>query len=517
LQRLKRIRIALALAFFLAVSLLFLNPGKLIPAEINTVFVSLQVVPSLIRTLTAFGAASVGLFVVLVVTLAYGRVYCSTICPLGTLQDIVIRLAKRINRRRRFRYRRPIYLAHYALFILSGILVVAGSAFLLNLLEPFSNFGRILSNAIDPVVALGNNMLVFVLERFGIFSLYRIPFLHISVPAILLPMGFLGVVIYLSYSHGRLFCNLLCPAGALLSLISRVSFFKIVIDKNNCKECGLCERACKAQCINSESLEVDFAACIGCFNCLDACPTNGMHFRARWSAISREKIAANAERREFLRASMTPLVGLFLPFRVESDSVAVAQNGFDENRKHPISPPGSLSVERFSNLCTACHLCVSACPAQVLYPSLFEYGAAGIFQPKMNYDASYCTYDCVLCTQICPTGAILPLDPMAKKEVQIGKTIFVRDDCIVVTKKTDCGACSEHCPTKAVKMVPYDHLLIPEVNDELCVGCGACEHACPTKPRKAIYVRGNKVHQRAKRPKEQRIENSFDSSQEFPF
>ena len=149
---------------------------------------------------------------------------------------------------------------------------------------------------------------------------------------------------------------------------------------------------------------------------------------------------------------------------------------YDDSRRLPVTPPGSRSRDRFTNLCTACHLCVSVCPPQVLSPSLFEYGLAGIMQPKMNYRANYCNYECVLCSQVCPTGAILPLEVAAKKEIQLGKANFIKDDCIVVAKKKDCGACSEHCPTKAVKMVPYEEkLVIPELNNEICVGCGACE------------------------------------------
>lgn len=516
MQWLKRIRVALALAFFLSVSLLFLDPGNLIPAELNSFLVSLQVVPSFMRTVVFFGAASAGVIFVLLATVTVGRVYCSTLCPLGTLQDFVSHLSKRINRRRRFQYRKPTYHIHYALFAAIVTLAIGGNVFLLTVLEPFSNFGRMLSNLVHPIVIAANNVLVYILERFGIFSLYHIPSLHFSIPAVLFPIFFLGLIGYLSYNHGRLFCNLLCPAGALLSLVSRISVFKIVIDRNNCKECGLCERVCKAQCIKSKSLEIDFAACVGCFNCLSACPTTGMHFRSRWSVTSRGGVVINEERRDFLQSSMTPLAGLLLPFGL-NDSVAVNQQGFEENRKHPLSPPGSGGVDRFSNLCTACHRCVSSCPAQVLYPSFLDYGVFGIFQPKMNYDAGYCNYDCVICSQVCPSGAILPLDSATKKEVQIGKVNFVKDDCIVVTKKTDCGACSEHCPTKAVKMVPYERLRLPEVDDELCVGCGACEHACPTKPRKAIFVRANAVHQKAKKPRATKIEKGFDGSQEFPF
>ena len=142
----------------------------------------------------------------------------------------------------------------------------------------------------------------------------------------------------------------------------------------------------------------------------------------------------------------------------------------------------------------------------------------GIFQPKMNYDASYCNYDCVRCTQVCPTGAIVPVEVSAKKEIQIGKVCFVKDDCIVVTKKKDCGACSEHCPTKAVTMVPYEgKLVVPQIHDEVCIGCGACEHACPVQPDKAIYVKANFIHQIAKKPQTKKAQPAFDSSQEFPF
>jgi ferredoxin len=225
----------------------------------------------------------------------------------------------------------------------------------------------------------------------------------------------------------------------------------------------------------------------------------------------------NENRRAFLQSTFIPAIVTILPEIIGGDTTESIQSGYDESRKHPISPPGSVSVARFSNLCTACHLCINSCPTQVLYPSFLDYGLAGILQPKMNYAASYCNYDCVICSQVCPTGAILPLNTVTKKEIQIGKAHFVKNDCIVVTKKTDCAACSEHCPTKAVRMVPFDHLFLPEVNNEICVGCGACEHACPTNPRKAIYVNANLIHQKAKKPEIQKIEKTYDGIQEFPF
>jgi ferredoxin-type protein NapF len=518
LQWLKRIRIVVAIIFFLALSLLFLDLGNVIPIGIHTFFVSTQLVPSFMRTLVVLSSASFGLFFVLIITVLFGRVYCSTLCPLGILQDIVIRIAKRINRRRWFTYKEQHYILHYSLFVLTGILAFSGSVILLNLFEPFSNYGRILSNLMSPFVVLANNVFGYILGLFGFMFLFQIPIFHINPVSVLASLSILALVTYLSYNHGRLFCNLLCPAGAFLGLLSRFSFFKIVIDENNCKECGLCERVCKANCIKSSSKEIDFAACIGCFNCLDACPTIGMSYKGRWTKLSDTSKETDGGRRNVLRISVLPALGLLMPVIGVDSAAGRSQNGFIENRKHPISPPGSLGVGRFSTLCTACHLCISSCPTQVLLPSFLEYGIAGVFQPKMNYDASYCNFDCVLCSQVCPTGAILPLDVSSKKEVQIGRVQFVKDDCIVVAKKKDCGACSEHCPTKAVTMVPYEKkLMIPEINNEICVGCGACEHACPVQPNKAIYVSANQIHQKAKKPQSKKAEPSFDSSQEFPF
>ena len=136
----------------------------------------------------------------------------------------------------------------------------------------------------------------------------------------------------------------------------------------------------------------------------------------------------------------------------------------------------------------------------------------------MDYKTSFCNFECTVCGEVCPSGAIGPLSVEKKKITQVGKTTFVKENCIVETEGTACGACSEHCPTKAVHMVPYkDNLKIPEVRNQYCVGCGACEFACPTKPYKAIYVEGNMVHQAAEINVEEKLDNEIDLKQDFPF
>jgi len=142
-----------------------------------------------------------------------------------------------------------------------------------------------------------------------------------------------------------------------------------------------------------------------------------------------------------------------------------------------------------------------------------------MLQPRLDNLAGFCNYDCVICSEVCPTGAILPINAEKKKLTQLGKAKFVKENCIVETEKTDCGACSEHCPTKAVHMIPYQgKLFIPETRDEFCIGCGACEYACPTIPYKAIYVEGNAIHQTAKKNEEKdKPIQKIDYKEEFPF
>ena len=519
-ERLRTLRRVIAVAFFIPASLLFLDFANAIPPALGAFVGSVQLVPALMRILVYGGLASFGLVIVLAATAAFGRVYCSTLCPLGTLQDAVIRVSKRIHRRRRFDYARPHYVLHYTLLALACASAAAGSMLLVNLLEPFSNYGRILADLLEPVIQTANNAAGALLEHFDVYALAASPVRHVTAGAVVLPAVFLAVVVYLSYNHGRLFCNTLCPAGALLGIVSRVSLFRIVIDEKLCNECGACERTCKANCIESSSKRIDHASCVGCFNCITSCPTDGVRFhRVLFRGADRAEFIPS--RRTLFKAAVTPVLALRAAFPgIDTSSAARPDTarGYYESRNRPVTPPGSRSVAHFTSFCTACHLCVSSCPTQVLYPSFLEYGIAGIFQPRMNFDASYCNYDCVVCGQVCPSGAILPLHAGAKKEVQIGKSTFVKDDCVVVAKKKDCAACSEHCPTKAVHTVPYEgKLKIPELNNDICVGCGACEHACPTTPRKAIYVSANPVHLKAQKPAIKKTDNTYDGTKEFPF
>ncbi len=514
LRHLRTIRIVISVFLFVLALFMFIDLTGILPPWAVNVLTSPQLIPAIVKI--ASGGAVFGLAAVVILTVLFGRVYCSTICPLGTLQDFFSRLNRKRNSRRRFRFRPRNTLLHYGLLALTGALALGGSLALLNLLDPFSNFGRLAGTLVRPIAVLANNGMAGLLGIAHVYAVFSVPLRVPSPGALVLTSVFAGAVFAMSFLRGRLFCNTLCPAGALLGLMARFSAFKIVIDKKACKDCGLCEKVCKSECIDSRNMRVDFSACVGCFDCFDACPTVGLRY-AGHRRRTRDVPAPGVDRRR--RSILQGSAGAALMLLPGSDTLrsALPVPSGKSRSKLPISPPGSGSIERFTSRCTACHLCVGACPTQVLSPSFLAYGAGGFLQPRMDYSVSPCNYDCVLCGQVCPSGAILPLAADAKKLVQIGKARFVREDCIVITKKTECGACSEHCPTKAVHMVKTDGLFLPEVNDELCIGCGSCEHPCPSTPDKAIYVESNPVHLAAKKPESKKAEPRVNSGAEFPF
>lgn len=165
-------------------------------------------------------------------------------------------------------------------------------------------------------------------------------------------------------------------------------------------------------------------------------------------------------------------------------------------RQTPLTPPGSLSAANMSKKCTGCQLCVSECPNQVLRPGT---NWMSIMQPTMSYELGYCRPECTRCSEVCPAGAIKPIQKEEKSSIQIGHAVWVKKNCIPLTDGVSCGNCARHCPVGAIEMVPSDpddeeSLKIPVVNESRCIGCGACENLCPARPFSAIYVEGHEVH-----------------------
>lgn len=515
---LKKIRIAVSLTFFAATAVLFIDFTHSLTTEIFSSVTYLEFVPSVLKFLVTGTLASAGFILILLLTLLYGRVYCSTVCPLGTLQDFISYFSLKWGKRKKYKYSKPLNILRYSVLCLVIVLFVSGIVLAVNILDPYSIFGRIAAQFFRPLAIGCNNLAASLLKQLNIYWIYPVEIRGFHFLSLVLPVIFIGVVGWLALTKGRLYCNSLCPVGTLLGFVSRFSLYKIKIDITTCDNCGKCGIVCKASCINVKKKEIDFSRCIGCFNCLASCPTDSLTFdsilKKREPAL---KPDGSFQRRNFLIGLGAYLLGYAGIAYGQARVKVYTHNTVPVFKKLAVSPPGSVSLTRYNETCTACNLCVSACPAQVLQPSWFEYGVAGMFQPRLDTVAGYCTYDCTICGEVCPTGAILPLALDEKKLTQLGKAKFVKENCVVETQKTECGACSEHCPTKAVHMIPYQGLFLPEVSDQYCIGCGACEFSCPTIPYKAIYVEGNAVHQRAEKPKEEKLEKKIDTKNDFPF
>jgi len=547
-KHLKPIRRVISIAMLVAIGFLFLDFSGAVPSSWFKGLTWLQFVPSLMHFCQTLGhglaVTAYGFVVVLVLSLLFGRVYCSYLCPLGILMDLLSWVSAKVHlirkKKLRFRFAPPKTSLRYSIFIVVCLSLFTGNIFLINLLEPYSNFGRFVSDLLRPLYMLGNNIFVRVFEALGSYALYPITVAKTHPLALLLPSGMLALVIWLSLRRGRLYCNTVCPVGTLLGLLSKASLYKIKFDAKECNRCGNCVFVCKSQCIDLKKKEIDFSRCVGCGNCLGACDKTGIRYALGFSAKPKEKAEhatqpspphtlaqhtlaqhnltdgqpADASKRCFVLGSAFSIAALGglsakalaqnLPQERSEGEAKGCEKGCSKIEvvaTRVATPPGSRNQNHFAGACTACHLCVSACPSGVLKPSLFEYGFWGMLQPFMDYNAKFCNYECTRCTEVCPTGAILPLTVEQKLTTQIGIVRFERENCVVVTAGTSCGACSEHCPTKAVTMVPHEgELTIPEINPDICIGCGACEYACPVTPYKAIVVDGLLEHKQAQKP-----------------
>ncbi|MDD5699392.1 MAG: 4Fe-4S dicluster domain-containing protein [Victivallaceae bacterium] len=496
---LKILRIISSLAALVILPGIFLLPKNFPAAAAHW-----QFIPAGLRTMAVFSLAMLGVFgFSVLLAVIFGRVYCSFFCPLGTFQDVVIRLTKIIGRsrkkgvftpnRRRWRY-------SLAAGLLGALLF--GTALPLGLFEPFAIFGRFTAAIFKPGFNYLNNLLADQALIAGLYPRENSPF---SPALLVIGGGAMLAVAAAAARRGRIFCNTICPAGALLGLFSKISRLKITLDSNKCVKCGQCAAVCKANCIDYATGRVDNERCVVCFNCTAVCGFNAVRYTHRQAA---PPAAPDFSRRDFLMIGSSAVAGaVLLPGLLRRTVPAAAA----------VMPPGALTFDRFTASCTGCQLCVSNCPGRVLKPAALEYGLGGFLQPRLDFDAGKCEYECTACSRICPNGALLPLTVGRKQRLQIGRAQYHRERCVVVTDRTHCGACAEHCPTGAIRMADWkDGLTIPKLKPELCIGCGACEYICPVRPDKAITVSGLQTQGTAQfrrgKPAVNRVENK-----DFPF
>lgn len=507
----KLLRVGVALAVGAVLTAALVDFGSLLPAPVGRWLASIQFVPSAVALATG-ASLSLACVVILVATLAAGRIYCSAVCPLGILQDVIARLASWTRRQRRFLpfappARRLRWLVFWATV---GGVALGWAGLTLSLVDPYSNFGRIAGDVFRPLVVLANNAVAGLANLLGVGTLYRVEPPWAGAGAVHQPVLLLALLIVLVVWRGRIYCNTLCPVGTLLGWLGRRAAFRLKIDARSCNKCIECLHVCKAQCIDLRQRAIDFSRCVACYDCLTACPNHGIRYRFAWrrrparrpagpSVPAAAAAVPDPQRRAFLaNTAITVAAALGAPALRAQASGGAAAGGAETSAA--ICPPGAVSVDRFLARCTACHLCLTACPTQVLQPAFLEYGWAWLMKPRLDFTKAACTYTCRACTEVCPDGALDRLELAEKQVTRIGQAHLDLDRCIVKTKGTDCAACSEQCPTQAVTTVPYGrNLRLPQLNPDLCTGCGGCEFACPVQPRKAITVTGLRRHGRARR------------------
>ena len=489
---LRKIRITLATVMIIGITWLFLD-------FTGTAHHLVGWMPK-IQFLEAVLAGSVVIVAGLtILTLIFGRIYCSVICPLGIMMDIFGWLGKKAKKNR-YTFSKAKSWLRYAMLVVLIVAHMAGVAVVVQLLAPYSTFGIIATNLLQPVYQAGNNVLAAIAEHYDSYAFYHSEIWLRSVASLVIAAVMLVVIAVLAWRNGRTWCNTICPIGTLLSFISRYSLLKIHFDTEKCRNCSLCSKNCKAACIDFKTHTVDASRCVVCGDCIESCKFGALKFARKTSPTSETSKTSpeNDGRRAFLISSALLSTAALAQQKdkIMDGGLAELEDKVAPERQTPLTPPGSLSAQNMAHNCTGCQLCISQCPNQVLRPSS---DLMHLMQPVMSYERGYCRPECNRCSEVCPAGAIKPINHEDKASTQIGHAVWIKKNCVVLTDDVECGNCARHCPVGAIEMVPSnpddeESPYVPAVNEARCIGCGACEYLCPARPFSAIYVEGHEVH-----------------------
>ncbi|MCF0178573.1 MAG: 4Fe-4S binding protein [Bacteroidales bacterium] len=463
---LKKIRIAIAAIFFIGITLLFVGIGQ----QWWGWMAKLQFLPA---CLALNLAVIVGL---ILLTLIFGRIYCSVICPLGIYQDLVNYFSSlRKNKKRRFKFKKEQKVIRYSILVAYIALLIAGVQVVVALLAPYSAYGRMVSSVVNP-------------QGWAVPVIAAITFLVVTVFA---------------WVGGRSYCNTICPVGTTLSLFARFSLLRPVIMVDKCKNCHGCEKKCKASCIDIKNHSIDYSRCVVCGDCISDCKFGAVKYglackSKQGGSCKNEKSeeSVDGSKRAFMTGAAIVGATALMNAAENDGGLAVVIDKKVPSRTERLVPFGAGSVKKFYDKCTACQLCVSNCPNHVLRPSAdLEH----FMQPVMEYEKGYCRPECTICSQVCPAGAIVEITPAEKTAIHIGRATIDFSLCLASAEEVQCGNCARHCPAEAIQMVRKEGaaanaVRIPVVLEEKCIGCGACENLCPSRPISAIKVNGLSTH-----------------------
>jgi polyferredoxin len=451
--------------------------------------------------------------VVLIPTMLLGRFFCGWICPLGSIHQFFSSLRSERKRGKQLvesnRYKRW-QTTKYYLLIAALIAAVLGTG-IVGWLDPFSFLVRSVGLSILPGTNYALNAVLHAMEHsrsapvqgagsglhfvFGWLLLsFKQPYFRQGVWLGLVFIFFLA----LNFRVTRFWCRALCPLGALLGVASRWSILGLVKTPESCEDCNRCLLRCQGGDDPIGGVPWRQPECHLCLNCIDECPEHGLQFKF---FPAQKTIGVSLQRRKVLTglaagAAVVPLLRSTPGFAVE-------------RHERLLRPPGALDEEYFLSRCIRCGECMKVCPNNALQPALTEAGLEGLWTPVMVPRIGYCESSCVLCSEVCPTGAIWEITAKEKgwearvtsdaKPISLGTAFLDRGRCLPWAMATPCIVCEEWCLTspKAIYLQPAEvadaegHLQQvkqPLVDPHLCVGCGACEYACPVQDRPAVYV-----------------------------
>ncbi|HZQ95308.1 MAG TPA: 4Fe-4S dicluster domain-containing protein [Candidatus Sulfotelmatobacter sp.] len=451
--------------------------------------------------------------VILIPTIFFGRFFCGWICPLGSIHHFFGSLQSERKRGKQLiesnRYQRWQNTKYY---LLVGVLAAAAlGTGIVGWLDPFSFLVRSLGLSVLPSTNYSLQAFLRVLEQSQVGLLRGIGgVLHFLLGALVLNfkqpyfrqgiwMGLIFLfVIALNFRITRFWCRAICPLGGLLGIVSRWSVLGLVKDSRKCNDCNRCLLRCQGGDDPTGGVAWHQPECHLCLNCVGACPENALQFRL----FPAQAVAGtNLRRRKLLTGLAAGAAAI--PIMRSTPGFAA------ERHERLLRPPGSVDEEFFLARCIRCGECMKVCPNNALQPAFTQAGLEGIWTPVLIPRIGYCETSCVLCSQVCPTGAIWEISAKEKgwsaeaggstKPIRLGTAFYDRGRCLPWAMATDCIVCEEWCPTspKAIYFRPAEvfdaagnpkQVKQPYLDAAKCVGCGACEKACPVQDRPAVYI-----------------------------
>ncbi len=441
----------------------------------------------------------------LVLTLILGRFFCGWVCPLGTMIDWTAALKKeklRLNdqqnrRTRRFKF---YVLGTVAVFALFGVQVAW-------VFDPLVMAARFVSMNFIPSFTLGvNKLFQFLVQTFNlygpVYDFYRgLRSSILGVEAYTfensgLILSVFIIVVLSAYFLQRLWCRMFCPLGAIYCLTAKPSLLERRV--GDCSQCQICVNHCRMGAIKKDTSYVK-GECILCMDCVYNCPQQGTQFRFRKMSESLKLSSLPTGKAGNDRSGISR--GDFLILLASAISALGFRHRFGrEVSKGPlpsrnvIRPPGALKEDEFVDRCIRCGNCMKVCITNGLQPVSLESGAEGIWTPQLVPEIGACEYNCTLCGNVCPTGAIPKLPLEVKQKTKLGRARIDKSICLAWAEKKECIVCEEHCPVpdKAIELkkewVDGRLVLKPVVDHKRCIGCGLCQNVCPVRPMRAIRV-----------------------------